>query len=640
MPHTTEELNKLKREVSLIQMAVQRIGLSREGKEWKGQCPFHEEKTASFTIRTGSDGIELYKCFGCQANGNVFQFVAAYDKISFNEAVDKVAQFAEWNKGKQNVEQTFKAVLEKEEPKITFPLSALTKAESALENSTDAREWLASRGITLDTAQRLHLGFVQSAAAVSPNHPWVADGWILFPSISGDIVTLLKYRSIKGKKTDDGKSGILRKSDMATPLYNVNSIKPSEDVMIVEGEPDVAVVFQTGHAVVGLPSAGYSPSPEDRDKLMRANTIYLAGDMDKAGRDSMKKLWSELRDRTYMIDWPEGCKDANDCLLKVCNGSNAKFTAKIEELKQIARQKPIPNFYDLNEVLKTADDTRPMDNPLRLHFPWIDVDRMAVNAPGSVITSYATLTGTGKTTFWLAVQIYEAIKYGTVILNYSAELSPQELSTLSAAILTKKDRLTLQKADYNKAAEMMKAAKFYVGYNPDLSNIKDILGDGTDKHPGVLEWAIRRLGARIVVLDHLHFFTSGGRDATTDEAFAMTRIKNLAVKYGLIFIVVGQSRKANQGQQGKVSVDSDAKGSEAFVSTANTTYHLHRDRLVDIDENNPPSDLLDPLTSVRLYKVRTKGPGLGYAKLMFEGATGRFVEIIPSGDRNEDQTTL
>jgi hypothetical protein len=415
---------------------------------------------------------------------------------------------------------------------------------------------------------------------------------------------------------------------MATPLYNADSINSFDDVLVVEGEPDVAVVFQTGQPVVGFPNAGFNPSPEERTKLLQANTIYLAGDMDQAGRDSMKKFWAELRDRTFLIDWPEGCKDANDCFLKVCGGNTVEFKAKLEELKQVARQKPIANFYDLNEVLKTADDTRPMDNPLRLHFPWPDIDNMAVCTPGSVVSSYATLTGTGKTTFWLGVQIYEALKYGTTILNYSAELSPQELSTLTAAILVKKNRLELQKADYIRAAEMMKDSKFYVGYNPDLSNIKDILGDGTDKHPGIMEWAIRRLGARIVVLDHLHFFTSGDRDAITNEAFAMTRIKNLSVKYGLIFIVIGQSRKANQNQKGKVSGESDAKGSEAFVSTANTTYHLHREQREDIDPDNPPSDLLDPITSIRLYKARTKGPGLGYAKLMFEGATGRFVEII------------
>ena len=119
--YTNEDLTKLKREVSLTQMAAQRITLSREGKESKGCCPFHEEKTPSFTIHTDKNGIELYKCFRCGAQGNVFQFVEKFDKISFNEAVEKVAQFAGWQEGKKNVEKAFSQVLEKEEPKSRPP---------------------------------------------------------------------------------------------------------------------------------------------------------------------------------------------------------------------------------------------------------------------------------------------------------------------------------------------------------------------------------------------------------------------------------------------------------------------------------------------------------------------------------------
>ncbi len=378
-------------------------------------------------------------------------------------------------------------------------------------------------------------------------------------------------------------------------------------------------------------SANFSPTPEMRDKLVQANTIYLAGDMDTPGQQTMTKLWSELRDRTYLIEWPEGCKDANETFLKNCGGDTEKFRELVETLKQKARANIIPHFYDLKESLRTADDTNPMDDPRRLHFPWPTVDEMAVCRPGSVVSSYATYTGSGKTTWWLSVQLNEALKHGAVVINYSAELSPQEISTLVTAIVKKKDRLSLKREDYNDAAEQLRDARFYVGYNPDASNIRQVLGDGTEKNPGILEWAIRRLGANIVVLDHLHFFTSGDKDATTAEAAAMTRIKNLAVKYNLIFIVIGQSRKAQPSQKYKVSEGSDAKGSEAFVSTANTTYHIHRDIRRDINFDDPsswPSDILDQKTDIRLYKCRTKGPGKAVARLWFEGSTGRFREMV------------
>lgn len=636
--YNEEDLNRLKKETRLSDIASTRIRLKKDGNEWKGLCPFHREKSPSFTIRTGSDGVDLFKCFGCQKSGNIFQFLMEFDKITFDEAVKSVAHFsgwiepertkqdAKWESGKKQVDKVFKTVFNEEE-KITYPISELKPAEEALENSEAGIKWLDGRGISLSTAKKLHLGYVHSIAAISPNHPYCEQGWIVFPSIEGDRISLLKYRSVVSKKTPDGKPCILRKKGMATPLYNVECINPLEDVFVVEGEPDTAIMVQAGYAAVGFPGAGFTPTPEMRDKLMEAATVYLAGDMDQVGRETMTKLWSELRDRTFLIEWPEGCKDANETFLKVSKGDVTEFRKLVEKLKQNARQKPIPNFYDMNEVMKTADFTDPMKNPNRLHFPWKEVDEMAVCLPGSVVSSFASYTGTGKTTFWLAVQLEEAIKHKAVVINYSAELSPSELARLTAAILLKKDRLQISEEDFKRASNILENARFYVGYNPDVSNIKAILGD--DKTPGLLDWAIRRLGPKIVVLDHLHFFTSGEREAISSEAAAMTRIKNLAVKYNLIFIVVGQSRKANQSQKFHVSDGQDAKGSEAFTSTANTTYHLHRDKKRDIDASSPPEDMLDPITSIRLYKVRTKGPGKAFCQLYFKGETGRFEEMIP-----------
>lgn len=624
---------ELKKTPVALRVYADRINLKKVAEEWTGLCPLHSETTPSFKLFE-QDGVLLFRCFGCSVSGNVFQFIQKLDSCGFSEAVDKVKSISEWKDGKSKVEQTFKEIGSGEKEYITFPIGRLAEAESALANSQIGRNWLASRGIELETAGRFHLGFVGSAKAVTANHPWLTDGWILFPTIENGIVTCLKYRSVRGKKTETGEPGFLRKSGMRTGLFNSDAIEPFDDVFVTEGEIDTLTLAQAGYIAVSLPSAGFSPTPEMRDRLVQANTIYLAGDMDAPGRAAMTKLWSELRDRTYLIEWPEGSKDANDALQKHCGGRTDDFRVLVEDLKQKARSKPMPHFYDLKESLKNADDTNPMDDPKRLHFPWRPVDEMAVCRPGSVVSSYATYTGSGKTTWWLSVQLNEALKYNSVVINYSAELSPAEIASLVTAIITKKDRLTLSRKDFDDSAEILKDARFYVGYNPDASNIKQVLGDGTDKNPGLLEWAIRRLGANIVVLDHLHFFTSGDRDATTAEAAAMTRIKNLAVKYNLIFIVIGQSRKAQPSQKYKVSEGSDAKGSEAFVSTANTTYHIHRDIRRDINFDDPsswPSDILDQKTDIRLYKCRTKGPGKAVARLWFEGANGRFREMISEG---------
>jgi hypothetical protein len=390
---------------------------------------------------------------------------------------------------------------------------------------------------------------------------------------------------------------------------------------------------QAGYTAVGLPSAEYPPTPTERDALVQANRILLAGDMDAPGQAAMKKLWGEFRDRTYMIEWPNGCKDANETLMKVCEGDPDKFQAMVETLKAKALERPIPDFYDVRESLRNADDTSPMDDPRRLHMRDPKIDAMAVTLPGNVVSIFATYTGSGKTTWCLDnFELDEAMKWGRIVLNYSAELSPSEFSRLAAANILEKDRLSLTQEDFQEAARRLDKAnaKFYVGYNPDLNRIGLVLDS--------IEWAIRRLGAHIVVLDHLHFLTRGEKDDIKAQADAMQRIKNIAVKYQIIFVVVGQSRKEQPGRRGRPSETSDAKGSESFVSDASTTYHIHRNLRRDIDWEHPetwPSDLLDPVTDIRLFKCRTKGPGKAVCRQVFAGALGRFYPYTTQEPRHE-----
>ena len=152
------------------------------------------------------------------------------------------------------------------------------------------------------------------------------------------------------------------------------------------------------------------------------------------------------------------------------------------------------------------------------------------------------------------------------------------------------------------------------------------------------EWAIRRLGARVVVLDHLHFLCRGERDDIKAQADAMQRIKNLAVKYQVIFVVVGQSRKEQPSRKGKPSEASDAKGSETFISDATTTYHIHRNFKRDIDWDHPetwPIDMLDTMVDIRLYKSRTKGPGKAVCRQVFHGKIGKFFPYSTQEPTNE-----
>lgn len=631
MKHSESTLDALKKLPLWVLVKARITNLHKDGQEFLCLCPFHKEDTPSFKVYQ-KDGVWLAHCFGCGKTVNCFQFIQAFDKLNFDEAVEKVKSEFQWAEGKKMVESTFMEPLNAPKQLVSFPLLRQTMAENALVSSDEAREWLAGRGIDLETAQRLHWGFVQSVRSINPNHPWVDRGWISFPYISGDDITLLKFRSIVGKKSEDGqKSGILRTPNMATTLYNLDSVTPLDDVFLVEGEPDTAVMLQAGYTVVAYPTDKYVPTAPELDVLIHANRIFLAGDMDEGGQAAMKKLWSQIRERAYLLEWPNGCKDANETLIKECGGDAEKFQALVETLKAKALERPIPDFYDVRESLRNADDTNPMDNPRRLHMRDRRVDEMAVTLPGNVVSIFASYTGSGKTSWCLdQFELEEAMKWGSVVLNYSAELSPAEFSRLVASNIMEKDRLTLSREDFQEAARRLDEsnAKFYVGYNPDFNRIGLVLDS--------IEWAIRRLGAHIVVLDHLHFLTRGERDDIKAQSDAMQRIKNIAVRYQIIFVVVGQSRKEQPNRKGRPSEASDAKGSESFVSDASTTYHLHRGLKREIDWDHPetwPSDLLDNVTDIRLYKCRTKGSGKAVARQVFAGAYGRFYPFSSQENR-------
>jgi hypothetical protein len=70
------DIERIRRDVSLSETAAQYgVALERDGREWVAPCPFHDEKTASFTVFTGKDNVERFHCFGCGAAGDVLDFV-------------------------------------------------------------------------------------------------------------------------------------------------------------------------------------------------------------------------------------------------------------------------------------------------------------------------------------------------------------------------------------------------------------------------------------------------------------------------------------------------------------------------------------------------------------------------------------
>ncbi len=606
-----DDLDAIKSNPGVIRIYSQYVkGLKKTGDKYVGLCPFHAEKSGSFTIFSDMRA----SCFGCQKNVNVFQLVQELDNCDFKTAVERVKkELGGWFEAKEKVESVFHPV---SEPKVykTIPLSSWEKLEDNLTNSEAGLKWLSSeRGIGPGTAQRLHLGFVQNVGNLAgESGADVANkGWIAFPCVSGDQVVGVKYRSICAKK-------FTKQPGMATALFNPETIDPFEPVFCTEGECDAAILEQAGFRAVSLQSASTKLTPEQKDQIMSASFVILAGDTDPAGTAAMESLWKTFGERTYLLKWPDGFKDANEFFLRGCNRDVSIFRTKVEELTAKSKAQPIPSVYSLQQTLLSGEDTLLADHPDRMRFPWSSADTMVNIMPGDVVAVNATNTGMGKTSFVVQWTLFNARKYGRTILNYQTEMRPSEIATMAAANILRKDRNFLTSEDKKLAAKELEGTDYYVGCDPTLTDINQVLD--------LLEAAIKRMAPYAVVLDHFHHLTAGIHNESQVQAAAMTRIKSIAQLYKVVFVNVGQPRKANQQTRGKQIHITDAKGSGAFADAANSMITIHRD-LNKSDDPTSVKGVYEDRTLVKLLKGRSMGTGTSACYLTAFGEFASFEQL-------------
>lgn len=618
MTVSNEELSSLKKNPAVLRIYGNKTKLEKQGREYVGHCVFHSDASPSFTVSTDKQGNWVYHCFGCGVGGDPVKFVQETDKVSFTQAVQQIKDTigdSNW-KEKQHVDQVFKPLEDKSKEYKTFTLAEYKKLEDALESSVEGIKWLQEqRGISYETAKKLRIGFRQDLGKVAgvPNQDIASQGWISFPSIEDDKVVSIKYRSIVRK-------AFSRQPGMRTTLFGLEQIDLFEPIVVAEGECDAAVLVQAGFNAVSLPNASFNLTPEMRDKLLEAESIILAGDCDGgAGVKAMERLKADFGDRATLIKWPDGFKDANEVFLKYCKKDLDKFQKLVHNLIKESVSQPMPGVYSLTDIMGSSTEESLVDHPDRFRFPWESVDNMAILMPGSVAFSTATNTGQGKTLWWMNATIYGARRHKEVVLSYQCELSAIEYSNAVAAHLLAKDRNTLGKEDYNKAASLLKGVRYYVGSDPTLTQVTQVLD--------LIEAAVKRLGITVVVLDHIHFICRNEQNEVQAQANAMQRIKNMSRVYGLKFIVIGQPRKADQKSKGKELHISDAKGSGSLADDADAVYFLHREVIKNIDPANPPMDEYDPETEIRLKKGRSKGKGSTFAKLYFQGNIATFLAL-------------
>lgn len=153
---TPDLLDEIKDRLSLTQLVGKAVKLTRKGREYWGCCPFHHEKTASFTV---SDERGAYHCFGCGAHGDIFTFVQETEKLNFVETVERLAQMAGVALPKESVEERKR---EKEKKSL---FDVLEEACAFFEQKLfepvghQAFFYLQKRGLSEEFIRRFRLGY-------------------------------------------------------------------------------------------------------------------------------------------------------------------------------------------------------------------------------------------------------------------------------------------------------------------------------------------------------------------------------------------------------------------------------------------------------------------------------------------------
>ncbi len=144
----TSLLDAVLERVNILDVVSQYVKLRRAGKDFLGLCPFHKEKTPSFTVSVDK---QIYYCFGCHEGGNAVHFLAKYDHVNFSEALESLAQ-------QLGIKVTGRSASRR--MPLLDALSRLADYyHENLKKHEPARAYLARRGVTASTVEEFKLGY-------------------------------------------------------------------------------------------------------------------------------------------------------------------------------------------------------------------------------------------------------------------------------------------------------------------------------------------------------------------------------------------------------------------------------------------------------------------------------------------------
>lgn len=315
----------------IIELINSRVKLKKAGREYQACCPFHHEKTPSFTV---SPKKQFYHCFGCHAHGNAISFLMEYEKLEFIEAVEELANHLGLeipyeksphfeSKGKQQANYRTK----KDLYQLMQEIAAFYHQQ--LSHNIPAQSYVQKRGLSTDVIERFQIGFspnqfngvLNQFGRSQEERQKLFDVGMLSRNEKQDVYDRFRNRlmfpirdrrgrtiAFGGRVLGDEKPKYLNSPESMTyhkgnelyGLFEALQVNDSpEMLLVVEGYMDVVALAQFGvdYAVASL---GTATTPEQIQLAFRSTEqLICCYDADRAGRDA---AWRALENALPFLE--------------------------------------------------------------------------------------------------------------------------------------------------------------------------------------------------------------------------------------------------------------------------------------------------------------------------------------------------
>jgi len=372
-----DRIEEIRNRINIVDLVSEYVTLKKAGRNYLGSCPFHKEKTPSFTVNAEK---QIYHCFGCGEGGNAFSFLMKISNMTFPEAVRHLAgklgivlpdrEYTAEEKSRRDLRESLVRVNQ-----IAAAFYARTLRTAA---GSRGRAYLEKRGIRQDVVDTFRLGYAPEGWRALRDHlqrervplKHAEQAGLLVPRGDGDGYDRFRGRlmfpiedinghvvAFGGRIIGEGEPKYLNSPESAVytkgrNLYGLarakNAIRRDDTLIVVEGYFDLLALWNAGLSNV-VATLGTALTREQVDLIRRyTGSVALTFDTDQGGRAALERSMSLFLERglkARAVVLPDG-KDPDEFVTR--HGKEAF-------LEEIRRARALVDYY-IDEVIGTGLD--------------------------------------------------------------------------------------------------------------------------------------------------------------------------------------------------------------------------------------------------------------------------------------------